>query len=255
MTTTLIVLAHPEAMSFNGQWAAATASACSALGHKVIWSDLYRMDFQPAEGPAHYPEHDGPFDPLKVQEAAANNNLLSPEIQTEIAKIRQADRIIFHFPMWWFAPPAMLKGWFDRVLVHGALHDVDNRFDTGLCRDKKALFCVTTGASEIESGAGGKEADASMLLWPTAYVLRYCGFQICQPVLVHGVHGYHEGQQQEALQARLRHVLEMQRQRMAEFDALPLMAFNADTDFDERGRLKSTAPIVTDFIKLGTDDV
>ncbi len=255
MTTSLIVLVHPEAMSFNGQWAAATASACSAQGHEVVWSDLYRMQFQPAEGPAHYPDHDGPFDPLKAQEIATSSNSLSPEVEAEITKIRRADRIIFHFPMWWFGPPAMLKGWFDRALVHGALHDVDQRFDTGMCKGKKALFCVTTGASEIESGEGGKEADASMLLWPTAYALRYCGFDVCQPVFVHSVHGYHEGTKRNELEQRLAGVLASQEQMMADFDKLPLIAFNPDTDFDAHGKLKPSAPIVTDFIKRQTDDV
>lgn len=249
MTTTLIVLAHPEAMSFNGQWAAATASACVAQGHEVIWSDLYRMGFQPAESAAHYADHDGPFDPLKAQAAAAEHGGYSPEIENEIEKIKRADRIIFHFPMWWFGPPAMLKGWFDRALAHGALHNVDERFDNGMCRGKKVLFCVTTGSSETESAAGGKEGDARMLLWSSAYTLRYCGFDICEPVFVHGVHGYHRDERLAALEARLKDVLGKQGDVIASFDDLPIMRFNADSDFDERGQLKVDAPVMTDFIK------
>lgn len=96
MTTTLIVLAHPDKRSFNGAWAKATADACRALGHDVLWSDLYGMGFDPAE-------------------------------------------------------------W-------AALHDVDNRFDTGLLRGKKALLCVTTGSQAAESAHDGKEGDVRMLL-------------------------------------------------------------------------------------------
>ncbi len=249
MTTTLIILVHPEAMSFNSQWAAASASACTTRGDTVIWSDLYRLDFLPAEGPTHYPDHDGLFDPLKAQETAARSGGLAPQIRAEIAKINQADRLLFHFPLWWFGPPAMLKGWFDRVLVHGALHDVDRRFDEGVCRGKKALFCVTTGSSKIESGPAGKEGNAQMLLWPLAYALRYCGFDVCKPVFAHNVHGYHTGASQLALEDRLAGILAEQAQLIDRFDTLPTFAFNADSDFEESGQLKADAASVTAFIK------
>lgn len=249
MNTTLVILVHPEAMSFNGQWAAATASAASALGHELIWSDLYRMDFDPAEGPKHFSDHDGFFDPLKAQELAAKNHALSVDVAAEIDKIKRADRLIFHFPMWWFGPPAMLKGWFDRVLAHGALHNVEQRFDTGMCRGKKALFCVTTGSSEFESTPSGREGNASMLLWPSAYILRYCGFDVLEPIIVHGVHGYQKGDQKVALEARLQDVLRSQTDVLSNFDELRLTQFNADDDFDDKGQLKSDAKSVTDFIK------
>lgn len=239
MTTTLIVLAHPDKRSFNGDWAAATERAATALGDTVLWSDLYAMGFHPAEAAARYPGWDPEvqFDPLKAQEERAGTDSLPPDVATEIAKIRQADRVIFHFPIWWFAPPAMLKGWFDRVLAHGALHNVDERFDTGLCRDKKALFCVTTGSRAEESAYNGKEGDVQMLLWPAAYTLRYLGFTVMVPIVVHGVHGYHRGARKADLEARLQDVLTKQSDVLATFDARPCLAFNADTDFDSNGRL------------------
>ena len=54
MTTTLIVLAHPDPRSFNGAWAEATRSACEALGDTVLFSDLVEMDFEPVERADHY---------------------------------------------------------------------------------------------------------------------------------------------------------------------------------------------------------
>lgn len=251
MTATLIVLAHPERRSFNGAWADATASACRALGHAVSWSDLYALDFHPAEGPRHYQDRDSAarFDPLKAQEAAAEQDTLPEAVRQEVDKIRQADRIVFHFPMWWFAPPAMLKGWFDRVLAHGALHDVAHRFDRGLCRGKQALFCVTTGSDAQESAWNGKEGDVQMLLWPSAYALRYLGFDVLRPVLAHGVHGYHTGVARTELESRLSEILADQARIMREFDAHPRLRFNADTEFDADGRLKPEAPSHSRFIR------
>ena len=249
MTTTLVVLAHPERRSFNGAWAQATADACAALGHRVLWSDLTALDFAPAETAAQYPLHDPatPFDPLKVQEAAGED--LPPDVAREVAKLRAADHVVFHFPLWWFAPPAVLKGWFDRVFAHGALHDVDHRFDRGRLRGKTALLCVTTGADAHESAFNGKEGEIGMLLWPTAYTLRYLGVTVLTPEVVHGVHGYFEGAERGALEDRLRGVLARQSAVIAGLADRPALAFNADTDFDADGRLKPGAPSHTPFIR------
>ena len=251
MTTTLIVLAHPDRRSFNGAWADATAKASSELGHTVEQSDLVAMNFNPVESVRHYaPERDkGVFDPLKGQEEAAKAGMIPEDVADEIEKLRKADRVVFHFPLWWFAPPAILKGWFDRVLLHGELHDVEQRFDRGLFTGKRALFCVTTGSTEGESSFKGKEGDIAMLLWPVAYTLRYLGFSVLLPKIVHGVHGYHEGVEREKLQMRLKSVLDGQKELITGFDQLPLMEFNNDEDFDEKGTLKPDRPSFSSFIR------
>ena len=250
MTTTLIVLAHPGRTSFNRAWAQATEKAALALGDEVLWSDLNAMGFDPVERPGQYgASRETAFDPLKRQEAAALSGDLPGDVAGEIAKVRAADRIVFHFPLWWFAPPAILKGWCDRVLAHGALHNVDERFDTGMCRGKAALFCVTTGSRASESAFNGREGDVTMLLWPLAYALRYLGFAVLEPVTAHGVHGYHKGARRAELEARLGAVLDAQGALMAGFDARPVMQFNADSDFDAAGRLKPGAAQYSYFIR------
>ncbi len=251
MPATLIVLAHPDPRSFNGAWAEATARAAQALGHEVLLSDLCAMDFDAVEGPRHYPGFGGaePFDPLKVQAWASAAQALPRDVADEIAKMRRADLVVLHFPLWWFAPPAVLKGWFDRVLAHGATHDVDRRFDRGLFRGRRALFCVTTGSSAAESGPDGREGDVRMLLWPAAYALRYLGYTVLEPEIVHGVHGYHRGERKMALEARLQGVLAGQELLLAELGARPALRFNADDDFDKDGRLIPGRPSHSPFIR------
>lgn len=249
--TTLIVLAHPERGSFCGAWAEASAAAAQAEGDHVLWSDLYAMGFHPAEGPDRYDAAPAPFDALKAQERAAAAGHLPEAVAAEVEKIRAADRIVFHFPIWWFAPPAMLKGWCDRALVHGVVHDVDRRFDTGVLRGKRALFCVSTGARATEAGPDGKEGETRLLLWPLAYTLRYCGMDVAEPVLAHGVHGYHEGARKAALDARLARVLADQRGVIAGLGQRPLLPFNGDDDFDAEGRLRHGAPSHWPFIRHG----
>lgn len=251
MTVTLIVLSHPDRRSFNGNWADATEAASKALGHAILWSDLTEMNFDPVESAKHYSRWPDalPFDPLKAQEASAKADDMPTGISVEIDKIRRADRVVFHFPLWWFAPPAQLKGWFDRVFAQGALHTVDERFERGRCAGKKALFCVTTGASEVEGAFSGKEGDVQLLLWPAAYTLRYLGFTVLMPEIVHGVHGYHEGSELEDLQNHLRRVLVNHRNLIADFDERSAMPFNADDEFDAAGTLRTGRPSHTPFIR------
>ena len=44
---------------------------------------------------------------------------LSEERKTEMDKLARADLVIFQFPMFWSSAPAILKGWWDKVLVDG----------------------------------------------------------------------------------------------------------------------------------------
>ena len=242
----LIVVAHPSPGSFTAGWAQASRAAAAAIG-EVRFADLYADGFDPAERPDRY----GAAEPdvMRAQDAAVRDGRLPPDIAGHIDNLLWADRVIFHFPLWWFAPPAMLKGWCDRVLLHGALHDSERRFDNGLCRGKRALFCVTTGSRASESGPGGKEGDARLLLWPLAYTLRYCGFDICAPKLVHGVHGFHSGIGRESLERRLADVLTAQAPRVAGLGTRRLWRFNADGDFDVDGRLRGEAPVLWPFIE------
>lgn len=250
MSTTLVVWAHPGQTSFTSSWARASVEGARALGHEVLTSDLCAMGFDPVEGPHHYKAGTEAFDPLKAAEDAAQTKSLPADVQAEVTKIQASDRIIFHFPVWWFGPPAILKGWFDRALAHGAIHDIDHRFDAGLCRGKRALFCVSTGATAAETGPGGKEADLTLLMWPLAYALRYCGFDVCLPVVVNTVHGYHEGAAKDALEGQITKTLASQRDLIAAMDKLPSYRFNADTDFDADDRLRPGAPSHSPFIRL-----
>ena len=251
MTTTLIVLAHPERRSFNGAWAEATAQASEQLGHEVLRSDLGAMGFDPAEARKHFIDYpvDTSFDPLKAQEQAAESGTLPRDVAGEIDKLNRADRVVIHFPLWWFAPPAILKGWFDRVLAHGATHTIDQRFDTGRYRGRKALFCVTAGATESELSHNGKEGDVQMQLWPAAYTLRYLGFSVLEPEIVFGVHGYYEGADLAVLHDRLRDVLGNQASLIRDFSRRRQVRFNPGSDFDADGRLKLGSPSYSPFIR------
>ena len=253
MPTTLVVIAHPDRRSFTGAWAQASIAALKAKGDRVLVSDL-STGFDAVEAAHHHPDWPAgeSFDALKAQERLTGDCPLPPDIAAEVEKLEAADRVIFHFPIWWFAPPAVLKGWCDRVFLHGRTHDVDNRFDTGLFRGRQALFCVSTGSSAAESSPSGKEGDIRLLLWPLAQTLRYLGFTVLEPELVHGVHGYWTGEDRKALETRLGAVLARQADLLADWNARPEIPFNTETDFDDRGQLRPDAPSYGPFIRHGS---
>ncbi|MBF9030810.1 flavodoxin family protein [Rhodobacterales bacterium HKCCE3408] len=249
MPTSLIVLAHPEGRSFNGDWARASADGLSAAGHDVIWSDLYAQGFDPVEGPAHFPPRPDGFDVSEAHSDAVEHGHVPADVAAEIAKVEAADAVIFHFPVWWFGPPAMLKGWFDRVFVDGILHGSGRVFDTGPCRGKRALFCVTAGASAAQCAPSGKEGDLRLVLWPLAHALRYCGFSVLEPYIAPGVHRSHRPAGKILMEGQLKQLLADHPKRMAAIDRLPVWASNPDSDFDERGSLKPGAPVFSPFIR------
>lgn len=103
----LVILGHPVPGSFNHAIAGEAGAALRALGHAVVVHDLY------AEG----------FDPLMPGAEFAKNAVLPPEIERHCQEVETADGIVVVHPNWWSAPPAMVRGWVDRVLRPGRAYE------------------------------------------------------------------------------------------------------------------------------------
>jgi len=96
----LLILSHPSKESFNHAIANVAKSTLSELGHQVIYHDLY------AEG----------FDPLIPAEEIPANGAVDSRIKAHCEELISADGIVVVHPNWWGQPPAILKGWIDRVI-------------------------------------------------------------------------------------------------------------------------------------------
>jgi NAD(P)H dehydrogenase (quinone) len=81
-------------------------------------------------------------------------------------RFTQADLIITIFPLWWSGPPAILKGWFDRVLAFGFAYVDGTRFKTGLFPHKRAMLCVTTGGTPQRFSAEDVYGPIEHILMP-----------------------------------------------------------------------------------------
>lgn len=196
----LIVHCHPEPASFNAALKDVAVYTLRRLGHTVQVSDLYAEQFDPVEKPDHYENRKDPdcFSALAEQRHASKTATLPPDVRREIARLEHADLVVFQFPLWWHAQPAMLKGWFDRVFVNGGLYTSTMRYDRGYFRGKRAICSVTTGAPATAFKSNGRGGDIELLLWPIQYSLHYMGFAVLPPFLAFGIQGHGYAYQEES---------------------------------------------------------
>jgi putative NADPH-quinone reductase len=62
-----------------------------------------------------------------------------------VRRLREADGLICQFPVWSFGPPAMLKGWFDRLMMPGVAFDLSNpNMAVPLLTQLKRIVAITT---------------------------------------------------------------------------------------------------------------
>jgi NAD(P)H dehydrogenase (quinone) len=247
----LVVLAHPEPKSFNAQLARCARDVFASRADTVEMSDLYASNFDPCEAGRHFSLRSNPdhFDAASEQRFSWKQQALSPEVRDELAKILAADLVILQFPLWWFGPPAILKGWMDRVFVYGGLYSSGRRHDRGVCCGKQVLTCVTTGSSEADCAHNGREGDTRLLLWPTLYSLRYVGFTVLEPFLIHGVRSGLQGPDADAQARRLEQETERYRRWLLDLHNASAMPFNTDDHWDDAGKLKPDAPVYSPFIR------
>jgi len=241
----LIVHCHPEPASFNASLTGIAVKKLQQLGHNVRVSDLYAEQFDPAEKSLHYSNRENPefFSALAEQRHASRTNSLPPDVCREISRLEQAELVVFQFPLWWHGPPAMLKGWFDRVFVSGGLYTSTMRYDRGHFRGKRAMCSVTAGAPSAAFEPGGRGGDIMHLLWPVHYSLHYMGFSILPPFLASGVQGHGFAYQDEAgfkLQLDQHKVRWLD--RLESMEQVRPLAFPGWGDWDEIGRQKSRSP-------------
>jgi NAD(P)H dehydrogenase (quinone) len=156
----LLILAHPDPGSFNHAIAAACAAAIEANGHRVTAHDLYR------EG----------FDPVLPAGEIPRRAELPPEIRRHCEDLAQADGIVIVHPNWWGQPPAILKGWVDRVVRPGVAYefregDQGDGIPRGLLRARCAVVFNTSNTLTVrEQTVFG---DPLELLWQN------CVFGLC----------------------------------------------------------------------------
>ncbi|MFD1718223.1 NAD(P)H-dependent oxidoreductase [Georgenia deserti] len=189
-STILWVFAHPEPASLNGALRRAGQEHLRRAGHEVLESDLYAMDFDPVlrrEDGGRLP--DGQRFAVSADTRGAYLAGEQPaDLAAERSKLDRADAVVVQFPLWWYGVPAILKGWFDRVLVSGFAFGSDPRtgrrlrFEQGPFTGKRALVVTTLGDRPRAIGPRGKSGEITELLFGLLHgTFAYTGMGVLRP--------------------------------------------------------------------------
>ncbi|RZJ85448.1 MAG: flavodoxin family protein [Massilia sp.] len=156
----LFVIANPNPASFSHAMADVAERELQSRGCAVIRHDLY------AEG----------FDPVQRTGEAGNTRSDDALVERHCAELMQADLVLIFHPNWWSQPPAILKGWVDRVFRLGTAYGYapgvsPDGVPVGLLRARQALvFNTSNTPPERESAVFG---DPLETLW------RHSIFSLC----------------------------------------------------------------------------
>ena len=155
-----IILAHPNPGSFNHAIARTVADTLRRNGHQVILHDLCHEQFPPL------------FSSAELQK----NAKLDPIIARHCAEIANADGIIIVHPNWWGMPPAILKGWTDRVLRPEVAYrfvegDQGEGVPVGLLKAKAAIVFNTANTPD--------KREREVFGDPLETLWKNCVFDLC----------------------------------------------------------------------------
>jgi len=246
-----IVLAHPELKSFNAHLTTLARQTLIERGWSVSVTDLYSAGFDPCEKAEHYENLLDPsrFDTQAEQRHASINNTIPREVQEEIDRMDQADLVILQYPMWWHLPPAILKGWLDRVFIYGEVYKSNFRYENGRFVGKRAMLSVTVGTSPETYAFDGRSGDIDLLLWPINFSLAYVGFDVLAPQVAYGVEAGLRYSDPHEIEERLKKIQEVYVSRLQNIEREAAIPFNRMDEWGEKGRIKPSAPTYSPFIR------
>jgi NAD(P)H dehydrogenase (quinone) len=161
----LVVLAHPRGASFTRRVCDTYCDAVRAIGHEVVLRDLYAMGFDPVAS----------ADEAYTRPAAAP----APDVRVEMDHLLAADVVTFVSPVWWIAPPAIMKGWLDRVLRGGGFaYGYGPSGPRGALVGKRSLVFTSSGSTEREF-LDTRKLDAIRVMWGVGTV-QFCGMTLLE---------------------------------------------------------------------------
>lgn len=104
---------HPMADSFHGAIKARVLAGLAAGGHETDHCDLYGEGFQPVLS-------------AEMRRDYHDTGINQRGLENHVARLQWAEALVVQFPTWCFGMPAMLKGYFDRLIMPGVAFDLSD---------------------------------------------------------------------------------------------------------------------------------
>lgn len=170
LVSVLVIYAHPDPESFNHAIYEQVVRGLKDKGQSYDVIDLYK------EG----------FDPVLVhnQEKKRSEMKNDPELATYRRLIKEADHLIFIYPIWWSGMPAILKGFIDRVFASGFAYTFNKNIPVGLLKGKSSTVIYT-----LDSPGFYERLVRHNLEWQSVKgpILHFCGIRPVRRFVFFGV--------------------------------------------------------------------
>ncbi|MGG1450594.1 NAD(P)H-dependent oxidoreductase [Bacillus licheniformis] len=167
---TAVIYAHPNSNSFNGAILNQVIKALEDGKHFYDVIDLYRDRFDPV---------------LLFDEKKRRSDMKhDPETAEYRRIVKNADHLIFIYPLWWGGMPAIMKGFIDRVFAAGEAYTYQGKLPKGLLKARTASVYYTADAPSWYLRFWRRDAD-----WVTVkdVMLKFCGVRRVKRLLFAGV--------------------------------------------------------------------
>lgn len=156
----VIIVANPNPNSLSHAMASVAQQVLANRDYEIAHHDLYS-------------EH---FDPVQPTDEGRNVESSSSLVEQHCLELSRADLILIFHPNWWGQPPAILKGWIDRVFRLNTAYTYPpgvgfEGIPIGMLRARLAIVINTSNTpAEREAAAFGDPLEA---LW------KNCIFGLC----------------------------------------------------------------------------
>ena len=134
----LVIFCHPSKDSFNAALYKNTSEALLKSGHELKVVDLYGEGFDPVLSSEEWESY--------LDDTEKNVE----KVKKHIDYLTWAEGLIFIFPTWMYGPPAILKGWLERVWLPTVAFEIPRgkqKRAQGKLRNIKRFCVVTTSGS------------------------------------------------------------------------------------------------------------
>lgn len=166
-----VIVAHPSRRSLTHAAAEAYASEIQGLGHRPLVRDLYAMNFDPRLQAGELPTQSG------ATPAA--------DIVAERALLEDVKVFVLVYPFWFNAPPAILKGYVDRVFCLGFGFGPTPGGTEPLLEGRQLLTFSFSGAPEHwVQDTGALRALMSLF---DGHLARMCGLELVDHIHTGGI--------------------------------------------------------------------
>ena len=102
MKKILIINGHPDRESYNYALSEAYRTAAIRAGAELTQINIADLQFDP-----------------NLRFGYRKRMELEPDLVEALQKIKEAQHIVWFFPMWWYSYPAVMKGFVDRLFLPG----------------------------------------------------------------------------------------------------------------------------------------